>query len=162
MLNKLIIPVILIVTLIGGGYWFSTSSPSSSLSVDSNAYQAVFLSNGQVYFGKVETSNPDYLTLSSVYYLVAESPLQGATSSEVVIEEEEVLIEGEEEEVEEPVEEDSAVLDKPRYTLIRLGSELHAPENKMMINQQHVLFVENLQEDSGLAQKIAEVEGGRE
>jgi len=37
--------------------------------VASSNYQAVFLSNGQVYFGKVTSLNSDYIRMKSVYYL---------------------------------------------------------------------------------------------
>lgn len=41
--------------------------------IDRNAYQAVFLTGGQVFFGKAEAVNSAYLALSDVFYLSAGS-----------------------------------------------------------------------------------------
>ncbi len=37
--------------------------------IDSNKYQAVFLDNGQVYFGKIKDLNPQFVTITDIYYL---------------------------------------------------------------------------------------------
>lgn len=37
--------------------------------VDSDQYQAVFLNNGQVYFGHVQSLNPQYVRMTDIYYL---------------------------------------------------------------------------------------------
>lgn len=37
--------------------------------IDRNAYQAVFLTGGQVFFGKADATSSAYLTLSDVFYL---------------------------------------------------------------------------------------------
>jgi len=37
--------------------------------VDSGKYQAVFLNNGQVYFGNIDNLNSQYVRLTNVYYL---------------------------------------------------------------------------------------------
>lgn len=37
--------------------------------IDPTAYQAVFLTNDQIYFGHLKNINPDYLILSDVYYV---------------------------------------------------------------------------------------------
>ena len=37
--------------------------------IDPDAYQAVFLANDQIYFGRLKNINPDYLILSDVYYV---------------------------------------------------------------------------------------------
>lgn len=42
------------------------------------------------------------------------------------------------------------------YTLVKLGCELHAPYDQMVINRDHVVFWENLQTSGTVAQKIAE------
>lgn len=40
-----------------------------STTVDKDRYQAVFLSSGQVYFGKVTATNQQFISLSDIYYL---------------------------------------------------------------------------------------------
>ncbi|MBI4050338.1 MAG: hypothetical protein HY398_02720 [Candidatus Doudnabacteria bacterium] len=79
------------------------------------AYQAVFLDNGQVYFGKLAAVNRDFLSLTDIYYLRAGSIQQGGQT-------------------------------EGQIDLIKLGAELHAPRDEMIINKAHVLFYEDLNE----------------
>lgn len=98
-----------------------------SKQVNSNEYQAVFLNNGQVYFGKLADVNNRFFVLDNVYYL--ESPTgqnnQKATAS------------------------------NSNYTLRKLGvSELHSPEDQMVINRTEVTFWENIKNDSKVVKAI--------
>lgn len=92
-------------------------------------YRAVFLDNGQVYFGKIVKQEPAYLHLANIYYLQLREPLQGG----------------------EAVEADTSASD---LALIKLGNELHGPEDKMTINRERILFIETLKEDSKVVQAI--------
>jgi len=47
------------------------SGPGSQKPSFQTEYQAVFLGNGQVYFGKAEVG-PDYVTLKDVFYVVSQ------------------------------------------------------------------------------------------
>src|ERR1700694_3259032 len=69
--NSLLMVIILIlVVLIGFGGLFMWMKKNSGLQgVETNHYQAVFLTNSQVYFGKLTSSNEKYLTLTNIYYL---------------------------------------------------------------------------------------------
>jgi hypothetical protein len=60
-----------IVILISGiALVFSRGSTANEFKyVDSAKYQAVFLSNGQVYFGNINTLNSKYIRMNNVYYL---------------------------------------------------------------------------------------------
>lgn len=85
--------------------------------IDSVAYQAVFLTNDQIYFGRLKNISSDYLILSDVYYA--------------------------------KVNEDGA------GQLVKLGTgEPHGPKDKMIINQDQVLFWENLTSDSPVVKAI--------
>jgi len=87
-------------------------------------YQAIFLTNGQVYFGKLTNVNDKYVSLTDVYYL------QVQQSSTV-----------------QPA--DNKTTDQnPQVSLAKLGNELHGPDDQMAINRDQVLFWENLK-DSG-------------
>jgi hypothetical protein len=44
-------------------------APSAAEVIDRNAYQAVFLTNGSTYFGKLEPQGDDWFVLSDVFYL---------------------------------------------------------------------------------------------
>lgn len=96
-----------------------------------SGYQAVFLSNGQVYFGKVSKLSRQYAELEDIYYLQLTKPLQTQ---------------------EPPLEGEAATQSK--LTLMKLGNELHGPKDTMIINQKHILFVENLKDDSKVVEAI--------
>ncbi len=97
--------------------------------VSPNTWQAVFLTDGQVYFGKLEDENSKYATLRNVYYLKYGSSLQqekigqGATS-------------------------------QSNLNLIKLGGEAHGPQSEMFISKDKILFFENLKESSSIVQAI--------
>ncbi|MEK9186528.1 MAG: hypothetical protein AAB885_03005 [Patescibacteria group bacterium] len=93
-----------------------------------DAYQAVFLSNNQVYFGKLANRSGQYATLTDIYYLQITQPLQPEPRGA------------------QPV---------PNINLVKLGGELHGPTDKMDINRDHILFVEDLKGDSQVVGAIA-------
>lgn len=93
------------------------------------AYHAVFLDNNQVYFGRLAGENDDFVSLTNVYYLRAGS-------------------------VQQPGQEPSTQID-----LVKLGAELHAPRDEMLINKDHILFYEEIREDGGVMQLIREHQG---
>src|SRR5690606_23730962 len=66
--------------LAAGGWFFLSNQRSLAATIDSEKYQAVFLSNSQVYFGKLSNVNGDYMKLTNVFYL--ERQLTANTSSE--------------------------------------------------------------------------------
>lgn len=95
--------------------------------IDSSKHQAVFLNNGQVYFGNITDLNKDFLTLSSIYYLRVNQqvqPGQQASQNDV--------------------------------SLVKLGCELHGPQDTMVVNRDQVTFWENLKDDGQVATAIAE------
>src|ERR1700743_2242299 len=59
------------------------TSFNENKNIKTSEYQAVFLTNGQVYFGKLANLNNKYVTITDVYYLQVQSnsSLQGASSS---------------------------------------------------------------------------------
>lgn len=50
-----------------------------------------------------------------------------------------------------------AASDDSRFSLIKLGQELHGPTNEMIINMEHVVFYERLREDSQVVQSIRDL-----
>lgn len=97
-------------------------------SVNTKRYQALFLTNGQVYFGKVSKIDDSYVKITDIYYL----------------------------QVQQQVQPQSAKPDgqQPQVSLAKLGSELHGPEDVMFVNREQVLFWENLKDDGKVAQAI--------
>jgi hypothetical protein len=125
--------VIVLVLIVGGvGFWFFKKNKSVNLVVDQTKYQAVFLTNGQSYFGKVASPNEKYIALTDVYYLVLKQPLQNQNNSD------------------QGQNQDQA---KPEYTLVKLGKEMHGPTS-MSINKDQILFIENLADDSKVVTAI--------
>ena len=88
--------------------------------VEKDKFQSVFLTGGQVYFGKITNITDTQVTLENIYYLRDNS---GSDQS-----------------------------------LVKLGSELHGPEDKMFIERKNVQFWENLKPDSQVAKAIADYE----
>ncbi|MFA7286089.1 MAG: hypothetical protein WC052_00245 [Patescibacteria group bacterium] len=96
-------------------------------------WQAVFLANGQVYFGKLSGINRRYVTLSDIYYLQVSQGLQQAATPE-----------------------GAPPQGQPNINLIKLGQELHGPEDAMHIERSKVLFWENLKDDSRVVEAISQ------
>lgn len=85
--------------------------------IDSDTYQAVFLTNDQIYFGRLKNISSDYLILSDVYYVKINKDGAGQ--------------------------------------LVKLGiGEPHGPKNEMIINQDQILFWENMRFDSQVVKTI--------
>lgn len=126
----LIVAIIAIIVLIGGSWfaWMKMSGGDSG--VKSGQYQAVFLTNGQVYFGKVSDINNSYVKLSDIYYLQVQQSVQPDNKNS------------------------SNKDDQSQVSLAKLGSELHGPEDTMYISRQQVLFWENLKNDGKVVQAI--------
>lgn len=93
-----------------------------TISTRSGLY-AVFLTNGQVYFGNIVKEDDRRLVLNGIYYIQQKNG-QPADASDV--------------------------------SLLKLGNELHGPEDWMEINRDHVLFVEKLKNESRVVKAIRE------
>lgn len=134
-----LLAVLVLLTLIFGVYKFLDTKNILpwQIKFPKASHQAVFLSNGQVYFGRVSNLNQDYVKLTDIYYLILKRPLQEQTPS------------------------GPAPSPTPEYTLIKLGNELHGPKDEMIINRQHVLFIEDLKNDSRVSQAIADFKAGK-
>jgi hypothetical protein len=102
-------------------------------------YQAVFLTNGQVYFGKV-SANGNWVKLTDIYYLQANDNLQQAATADQS----------------KNANPSGTTTANPQnqIQLVKLGSELHGPEDVMYIEKDKVLFWENMKDDSQVVQAI--------
>lgn len=128
-LMVVIIGVVLWVTgVFGGG-----SVGSAGFGKNAAKVQAVFLTNGQVYFGKFSQS-AGVARLENIYYLQVDQ-----TNQQI-----------------QPAKDQQAT--QPDVKLIKLGSELHGPEDGMRINPAQILFVEDLKEDGKVVQSIRRYE----
>lgn len=131
--------LLVIVAVLAVGMVAYRSFGERLLAVGKTDYQAVFLTNGQVYFGKVKNLNSQYALLEDVYYVILQRPAAQPVAPEG----------GE-------VAPETAPSQAPSYTLRKLGGEIHAPEDRMLINRDHILMVEDLQSDGKLIQAIGQ------
>lgn len=128
LISVIVIAVFALLSFIG----ISIYKSSTAANIDSGKYQAVFLTNGQVYFGKLKAANGDYMKLNDIFYLQtkeetsSENPLETTDSSDAKVE------------------------------LIKLGSEIHGPDDEMIISKDQILFFENLKKDSKVTASITD------
>lgn len=99
--------------------------------VDKKKVQAVFLTNGQVYFGKIKNINHSYIDMQKIYYLNVNQQVQ-------------------------PNQENSSDSSNSNQSvsLVKLGCELHGPTDQMIINRDQVTFWENLKTDGQVTKAI--------
>ena len=107
----------------------STSTPSTAATTPGagGVYQAVFLANSQVYFGKLADHDKQFMKLTDIYYLQVTQPIQPAPKGQTV---------------------------NPAINLIKLGGEVHGPADEMDINRDQVVLIEDLRADSNLVKAI--------
>ena len=114
---------LVLVAIVGVGWYYLNARSATSteeVAINSGDYQAVFLDNGQVYFGKLEQSRGEFYFLTDVFYLQSGVSVEQATN----------------------------------LALTKLGSEAHGPEDQMQINKDHILFIEDMKDDSKVIQAI--------
>ena len=121
--------VALILLAAAGWYFFGKGTTSSA--IDGGKYQAVFFTNGQVYFGKLSQLNGDYMRLTNVYYLQNKEQATDETSPQA-----------------------ATAQDASDVELIKLGNEIHGPEDEMVISKDQVLFFENLKSEGTVSETI--------
>jgi len=85
---------------------------------------AVFLNGGQVYFGTIAKEDDQRLLLQGIYYI----QLKGGQTS--------------------------VLADQSDVSLLKLGNELHGPEDWMEINRDAIIFIERLKSDGKVAKAI--------
>jgi hypothetical protein len=135
MLSRVLAVLLVLVSLVVLG-WFGNKAFSAATAdgaVKGKLYQAVFLTNGQVYFGKVSRVDNSYVKLTDIYYLQVQQQVQPK---------------------------DSSATQTPQVSLAKLGGELHGPEDVMYISRQQVLFWENLKDDGKVTKAIKDYKAG--
>ncbi len=144
--NRLVVTIlVLIIALVGIGWFLSSrgllpgssnNNPgSSTASTKGTDWQAVFLNNGQVYFGKLQNEGSQFMTLTMIYYLqVAALPSP------------------------EPATKNTPSPAAPQISLVKLGSELHGPVDRMRLNRDQVVFIEQMKSDSKVVKAIESYE----
>ena len=134
-----ILAVVLLVFVIAGVLFRDKLFPGKSDTATteqaaSSGYQAVFLSNGQVYFGKLSGMTASYATLEDIYYLQVTTP-PAADGSQL---------------------NQQQAAAQQQLSLVKLGQELHGPVDEMKINRDQILFYEDMKDDGKVMQAIRE------
>lgn len=126
--QSIVLPIILVLILAAVGYfgvwpWWKMRG----------SWQAVFLTNNQVYFGHLSLASGRSVKLTDVHYLQVR-PGQPPPQ---------------------PVQEGQQA--QPQINVVRLGGELHGPEQEMFISRDNILFWENLRGDSRVVDAIKQL-----
>ncbi len=131
----ILVLVVIVIAVLGFLFRDKLFTKSQSPATSKNStYQAIFLTNGQVYFGKLSNANGDYVTMKDIYYLqvVQQPPLQGSNQQDQA----------------------AAAAAQQQISLVKLGNELHGPMDEMHISRSQVLFYEDLKSDSQVVTAI--------
>src|SRR3990167_2745377 len=104
-----------------------SSSDNGTKEINKSAYQAVFLNNNQVYFGKISGVQKGSISLTDIYYIQLDGKQQDTAQAQA---------------------------NANNITLVKLGCEIHGPQDKMVINNSQVLFWENLKDDGQVVKTI--------
>lgn len=123
--------IIIIAALVMG---FTKLTAAGEVKSGSDQYQAVFLSNNMVYFGKISNVTGEYIKMTDIYYLQVN---QQQTDQKTQTQQQQQL------------------------SLAKLGNELHGPEDAMYINRKEVLFWENLKPEGKVVQAIKNHKAGK-
>jgi hypothetical protein len=130
--------VLLVITgIAAAGWYFWPNNRGVEMTIDPEKYQAVFLSNGQVYFGRLEVVNSDYMKLTNVYYLERQLTTDGENP------------ETPPEDAEETPSGDN------NFQLLKYSDVLYGSEDAMVISQDDIIRYENLRSDGVVAKAIA-------
>ena len=134
--KKVLIPLIIIVAFLGLGFvaWTALTKTQNNVAtgIDSSKYQAVFLTSGEVIFGKLKDVNDGYVKLTNIFYLQS-SPDSSSDNGDLT---------------------KNTQVSSTDAQLIKLGNEAYGPEDEVMISKSQVLKYTNLKEDGKVVQLI--------
>ena len=126
--KAILLIVIILIAVAGVSLYKEGTSWWADRTIKTNEYQAIFLTNNQVYFGKISGITKQYVKIKNIYYLQVPQQAQGSSSG--------------------------STTSTTQPSLVKLGSEIHGPEDIMYIARNQVLFWENLKNDGKVAQAI--------
>lgn len=130
-----VIPAIIVSLIIAGIIAFLLwPKPSTQTAIDPNKYQAVLLTNGESYLGKLTVLNEKFMKLTDIFYLKSQnSDTDTATT-----------------------EDQQDTTDQTNVQLIKFGGEVQGPEDEMIISKDQIVYYENLKNDGKATKAIKE------
>ncbi len=109
--------------------YLALSGPvNESKYIKDNQFQAITLTNGQAYFGRITNLNAEFVRIGDVFYLRQNQNLQSQKPNPST----------------------------SNLSLVKLGCELHGPDDEIVIGRDQLVLWENLKNDSAVVKKIAE------
>ncbi|MBI3685674.1 hypothetical protein HY250_04680 [Candidatus Azambacteria bacterium] len=133
----LIVIAVLLLAAIDANYNISSSFGATAAA--KGKWQAVFLTNGQVYFGHLSPYGFHSFVLNNVYY-VRSSRVSAAAPAE------------KDKNAKNAAEEQPQA--ETRNELVKISQDLHGPEDTMFIPKTQILFWQNLRDDSQIVATI--------
>lgn len=109
-------------------WWFFGRNIGIPAYIETSKYQVVCLQSGECYFGKISSVSSDTVQIKNVFYVQKSTDTSSSTSTT-----------------------DSS---NNNLQLIKLGNEVHGPEDMMAISRSQVLYIENLKSDGKVTQTI--------
>lgn len=134
--KRFVLPILIaiVVVILGiSGFIALTNKSGGAAGIDSSKYQAVFFTNGQVYFGKLTSLNDNYMKMTDIFYLQTQDTQTDTDKKNP---------------------QETSTDQNSNVQLIKLGNEVHGPEDAMVISRDQVLFYENLKNDGKVATTI--------
>lgn len=127
---KGVIVVVIVAAAAATMGYFSSSKGFSFGKPGSQKFSAVFLNNGQVYFGTIKSEDSLNITLGNVFYLqTVNQQIPGA-------------------------KEGDPTQTVPQQQLVKKGEEAYQPENTIRINRSQVTEIEELRDDSQIVKDM--------
>ncbi len=120
--------LVVIIIAAGAVYGFILYNKKPAADLSSSNYYAVFLQNGEVYFGELAGDSQNELRLRNPYFLQTNG------------------------------EDPQTVLATSGFVIMKVAKQQHQPVNEMYINKIHVIYREPLRADSQLVESIVKSE----
>ncbi|MFZ2545228.1 MAG: hypothetical protein WAW80_04580 [Candidatus Saccharimonadales bacterium] len=133
LIPAIISAVVVVIIIVAVVVWPKPQTTSTATAIDTSKYQAVFFTNGNVYFGKLQPFNDEYMKMTTVYYPKTQAKATDQTPTTKKTDTEDT---------------------QSNVTLIKLSDEIHGPEDEMFISKDQVQFFQNLRADSKVAKLI--------
>ena len=107
-------------------WWFLLRNIGIPSYINTSQYQVACLQSGECYFGKVTSVTSDVIVIKDVFYVQKSTQAAAPTAS----------------------------ASNNNLELIKLGNEVHGPEDMMALSRSQVLYVENLKADGKVTKTI--------
>ncbi|MEK9167707.1 MAG: hypothetical protein AAB613_03130 [Patescibacteria group bacterium] len=130
-MNKNFLGTILGVIIVVAVAWYGYASWQSSRPNTSGPRQAVFMADGQIFFGYASDLHNQVVLLKDVYYLRSQPSLT-------------------------PADDKAPAPSTSSVDLIKLGDEIYGPSGVMRINRDRISHIDDMKSDSQVNQKITE------